>query len=61
MFIKTRYSVIIGEFAADDRNNIEARLTLGKYYIISDRKNHIVRFRVIMGNGIKLRFVWYLW
>ena len=44
MFIKTGYNVIIGEFGAIDKNNIEARLAWGKYYITAARKNHMTPF-----------------
>ena len=44
MFIKAGYNVIIGEFGAIDKNNTEARLAWGKYYITAARKNHMTPF-----------------
>ena len=49
-YIKEGYSIIIGEFGARDKNNLEDRIKWGKYYIENARKYGITC--VIWDNGI---------
>lgn len=49
-FIKEGYSIIVGEFGARDKNNLEERIKWGKYYIETVRKNEMSC--VIWDNGI---------
>ena len=49
-YIKEGYSIIIGEFGARDKNNLEDRIKWGKYYIENARKNGMTC--VIWDNGV---------
>lgn len=49
-YIKEGYSIIVGEFGARDKNNLEERIKWGKYYIETVRKNEMSC--VIWDNGV---------
>jgi endoglucanase len=49
-YVKEGYNIIIGEFGARDKNNLEERIKWGKYYIETATKNGIAC--VIWDNGI---------